>query len=67
MIPQAITEKITLSDGREITIETGKLAKQADGSVVVRMGDTMLLATVVANKNANPPGCNRTFFIKDDS
>ena len=54
MIPQAITEKITLSDGREITIETGKLAKQADGSVVVRMGDTMLLATVVANKNANP-------------
>lgn len=54
MIPQAITEKVTLSDGREITIETGKLAKQADGSVVVRMGDTMLLATVVANKNANP-------------
>jgi polyribonucleotide nucleotidyltransferase len=53
MIPQAITEKITLSDGREITIETGKLAKQADGSVVVRMGDTMLLATVVANKEAN--------------
>lgn len=54
MIPQAITEKITLADGREITIETGKLAKQADGSVVVRMGDTMLLATVVANKEANP-------------
>lgn len=53
MIPQAITETITLSDGREITIETGKLAKQADGSVVVRMGDTMLLATVVANKEAN--------------
>jgi len=52
--PQAITEKITLSDGREITIETGKLAKQADGSVVVRMGNTMLLATVVANKEANP-------------
>ncbi|MGP8215273.1 MAG: polyribonucleotide nucleotidyltransferase [Bacteroidia bacterium] len=37
---------------RSITIETGKLAKQADGSVVVRMGDTMLLATVVANKEA---------------
>jgi len=54
MIPQAITETITLSDGRVITIETGKLAKQADGSVVVRMGDTMLLATVVANKEANP-------------
>lgn len=53
MIPQAIKETITLADGREITIETGKLAKQADGSVVVRMGDTMLLATVVANKEAN--------------
>jgi len=52
--PQAITEKIVLSDGREITIETGKLAKQADGSVVVKMGNTMLLATVVANKEANP-------------
>ncbi|MBA5629424.1 polyribonucleotide nucleotidyltransferase [Moheibacter lacus] len=54
MIPQAITETITLADGREITIETGKLAKQADGSVVVKMGGTMLLATVVANKEANP-------------
>lgn len=54
MIPQAITETIVLADGREITIETGKLAKQANGSVVVRMGNTMLLATVVANKDANP-------------
>lgn len=54
MIPQAITEKITLQDGREISIETGKYAKQADGSVIVRMGDTMLLATVVANQEANP-------------
>ena len=53
-VPQAITELITLADGREITIETGKLAKQADGSVVVKMGGTMLLATVVANKEANP-------------
>lgn len=53
MIPQAITELITLADGREITLETGKLAKQADGSVVVKMGGTMLLATVVANKEAN--------------
>ncbi|KQM47908.1 polyribonucleotide nucleotidyltransferase [Chryseobacterium sp. Leaf201] len=53
-IPQAITELITLADGREITIETGKLAKQADGSVVVKMGGTMLLATVVANKDASP-------------
>ncbi len=53
-IPQAFTETITLADGREITIETGKLAKQADGSVVVKCGGTMLLATVVANKEANP-------------
>ncbi len=52
-IPQGFTETITLSDGREITLETGKLAKQADGSVVVKMGGTMLLATVVANKEAN--------------
>ncbi|MFD1817769.1 polyribonucleotide nucleotidyltransferase [Pseudarcicella hirudinis] len=45
-----ITKKITMPDGKEITIETGKLAKQADGSVVVRSGNMMLLATVVANK-----------------
>lgn len=43
---------INLSDGRQIEISTGKLAKQADGSVVVRQGDTMLLATVVAAKDA---------------
>ena len=47
-----ITKSLTLSDGRIITIETGKLAKQADGSVVVKCGDTMLLATVVSNKDA---------------
>jgi len=47
-----ITKTIQLADGRNITIETGKLAKQADGAVVVRMGDTMLLATVVSNKEA---------------
>ena len=41
-----------IGDGRTVTIETGKLAKQADGSVVVRMGDCMLLATVVSNKDA---------------
>lgn len=41
-----------LPDGREITIETGKLATQADGSVVLKMGNTMLLATVVANVDA---------------
>lgn len=45
-----ITKKITMPDGKEITIETGKLAKQADGSVVVRSGNMMLLATVVANQ-----------------
>ncbi|MBN1413979.1 MAG: polyribonucleotide nucleotidyltransferase [Bacteroidales bacterium] len=45
-------KRIDLGDGRIITIETGKLAKQADGSVVVRMGNTMLLATVVAAKEA---------------
>ena len=47
------TKKVfTLGDGREIEIETGKLAKQADGSAVVRMGDTMILATVCAKKEA---------------
>jgi len=54
MLPKVIIKKITLDDGREITIETGKLAKQADGSAVVRMGDTMLLATVVSAKEAKP-------------
>ena len=54
MIPKPITETIQLNDGRSITIETGKLAKQADGSVVVKMGKTMLLATVVSSKEINP-------------
>ncbi len=45
---KATIKTIELADGKTITIETGKLAKQADGSVVVRMGDTMLLATVVS-------------------
>ena len=48
----ATVKTIELADGRTITIETGKLAKQADGAVVVRMGDTMLLATVVSAKEA---------------
>ena len=48
-----VTKTITMSDGREIVIETGKLAKQADGSVMVRMGDTMLLATVCSAQDAN--------------
>ena len=47
-----IKKTIALPDGREITIETGKLAKQADGAVEVRMGNTMLLATVVSAKEA---------------
>ncbi len=49
-----VTKTIALGDGREITIETGKLAKQADGSVMVRMGNTMLLATVCSAKDAAP-------------
>ena len=48
MKPTAITKTCKLPDGREITIETGKLARQADGSVVLRMGNTMLLASVVS-------------------
>jgi polyribonucleotide nucleotidyltransferase len=47
-----IKKVFTLEDGRQIEIETGKLAKQADGSAVVRMGDTMLIATVCAKKEA---------------
>ena len=47
-----IKKVIDLGDGRTIEIETGKLAKQADGSVVVKMGDTMLLATVVSSPEA---------------
>ncbi|MFO8001284.1 MAG: polyribonucleotide nucleotidyltransferase, partial [Marinilabilia sp.] len=49
-----IEKSIDLGDGRSIVIETGKLAKQADGSVVVRMGNTYLLATVVSAKEAKP-------------
>ncbi len=49
---EAITMTIDHGDNRPITIETGKLAKQAHGSVVVRQGDTMLLATVVSNYDA---------------
>ncbi|RYC66421.1 MULTISPECIES: polyribonucleotide nucleotidyltransferase [Spirosoma] len=49
---QITTQSVALPDGREITIETGKLARQADGAVVVRLGDTMLLATVVSSKDA---------------
>ena len=49
-----ITKTVELPDGRTISIETGKLAKQADGSVMLRMNNTMLLATVCGAKDANP-------------
>ena len=52
MSMKAITQTMTLPDGREISLETGKLAKQADGSIVLKMGKTMLLATVVAEQSA---------------
>ena len=54
MIPNVIKEIIDLGDGRSISIETGKLAKQADGAVVVQMGNAMLLATVVSARTASP-------------
>ena len=52
MSKSVITKTFELDDGRTISIETGKLANQADGAVVVKMGDTMLIATVVATKEA---------------
>lgn len=54
MMYKVFEKTIELGDGRTITIETGKLAKQADGAVVVKMGNTFLLATVVAAKDAKP-------------
>ncbi|MBS1782000.1 MAG: polyribonucleotide nucleotidyltransferase [Bacteroidetes bacterium] len=59
MIPNPISVSFKLSDGREISIETGKLARQADGAAVVRMGNCMLLATVVANSEPKP---GQSFF-----
>ena len=53
MSKTGITKSFDLGDGRIISVETGKLAKQADGSVVVKMGDTMLLATIVTKKEAS--------------
>jgi len=52
MLSNHIVKTFNFSDGREVSIETGKLAKQADGSVVVKMGKAMLLATVVSKKEA---------------
>jgi len=54
MKPEGIKQIIKLDDGREIELETGVLAKQADGSVVAKMGKTMLLATVVSSKELKP-------------
>ncbi len=59
MIPNPISVSFKLDDGREISIETGRLARQADGAVVVRMGNCMLLATVVANPEPKP---GQSFF-----
>jgi polyribonucleotide nucleotidyltransferase len=59
MIPSPISVSYKLADGREISIETGRMARQADGSVVVRMGDCMILATVVANSEPKP---GQSFF-----
>jgi polyribonucleotide nucleotidyltransferase len=53
------TKTFDIGDGRTITLETGKFARQADGSVLVRMGKCALLATVVANKEPKP---GQSFF-----
>ena len=52
MTPKGITQSFELPDGRVVTIETGRLAKQANGAVVVSVGNTMLLATVVSAQEA---------------
>ncbi len=55
-----IRKEIDLGSGKKLSIETGKMAKQADGSAVVRLDDTMVLATVVSSKT--PPSPNQNFF-----
>ena len=57
MLYNEVKKVIKLDAEREITISTGKYAKQADGSVIVQQGDTMLLATVVAAKDAKDDCC----------
>ncbi|HEX2606080.1 MAG TPA: polyribonucleotide nucleotidyltransferase [Flavisolibacter sp.] len=54
MLSQKFSKTFDIGDGREVTIETGRLARQADGSVTVKMGNSMLLATVVATEEAKP-------------
>src|SRR6478609_5569404 len=51
MLTQPLQSKFTIRDGQEVIIETGRLARQADGSVTVRQGNCVILATVVANKD----------------
>ena len=53
-IPKAITKSFDLGDGKEITLETGRFARQAHGSVVVKQGETMLLCTVVSAYEPKP-------------
>lgn len=59
MIPNPISVSLVAANGHEISIETGRMARQADGAVVVRQGDCMILATVVANKEPKP---GQSFF-----
>ena len=59
MIPTPVSVSFKLNDGREISLETGKLARQADGAVMVSMGNCRILATVVANKEPKP---GQSFF-----
>ncbi len=59
MLTQPLQSKFTISDGRDVIIETGRLARQADGSVTVRQGNCVILATVVANKE---PKEGQSFF-----
>jgi polyribonucleotide nucleotidyltransferase len=59
MLSQPLQAKFTLPNGKEVTIETGKLARQADGAVTVTCGDCCILATVVANKEPKP---GQSFF-----
>ena len=59
MLSQPLQSKFTISGDREVIIETGRLARQADGSVTVRQGNCVILATVVANKE---PKEGQSFF-----
>ena len=59
MLSQPISKTFDIGGGRMVTIETGKLARQADGAVTVRQGNCILLATVVANKE---PKEGQSFF-----